>query len=309
MSDRVLLLYTHWQQDYWEKPKEAPYPRRSYKELPEWNRLANNCPLPALGVYIRGKVRGVYRDYTNCLFVYLKVVGMRFDKDTEQPYFHVEPIGKSSTPSRNLLEQFPATGLFLAVDRTNILETLKALGEEPPKEWIELMGVKEPITISWRDFLGRYFSDLIDGNLGDNDFEDRCTQLLISLGFEVEQLGHKVVGEYPDGEALLDDIVIVYDCKNISDYKPSAGDRRKLNEYVRDAKLKYKDKDVYGIFIAKGFEVPQTGDLFYVPASSLVYLLYKKIRLGKKFTLSPLRKILVKKEKLDRVLIDNEWRI
>jgi len=307
MSGRVLVLCTHWSEDYWTRPREAPYPGRSYKELPEWDKLVNSCPLPALGVYIRGRLRGEYVDRTHKEIVYLKVTGMRFDEETEQPYFRIEPICESSIPSKIFLESFPAISLFTVVEGTKILEILKALGEEPPKEWIELIGAGKPI-IGWRDYVGKYFLDLIDGELSDNDFEDRCYQLLTSLGFEVEQLGHKVVGEYPDGEAKIDDIIIVYDCKNTFDYKPNAEDRRKLNEYVRDAKLKYKDKSVYGTFIARNFGDSQKGDLFYFPVSSLVYLLYKKIILGRKFSLSPFRKILAKKEVLNQTLIDNEWR-
>jgi len=304
VSGRVLILYTCWEpEDYWGQTKEAPYPGRSYKELPEWDKLASSCPLPALGVYIRCKDK----DRTHKEFVYLKLLGMRFDEKTEQPYFHVEPIRKAFLPSGKFLKFFPATNLFIAVDGNRVLEILRALGEEPPEKWMELIGTKRP-AISWRNYIGKYFLDLMDEDLSDNDFEDRCSQLLISLGFEVEQLGHKVIGEYPDGEATLDDIVIVYDCKNVSEYNPSAEDKRKLNEYIADAKLKYKDKDVYGMFIAKSFETVETGDLFYVPVSSLTYLLYKKIKLGKKFSLSPFRKILAKKKRLDQTLIDNEWR-
>jgi len=307
MSDRVLVLYTHWSEDYWTRAREAPYPGRSYRELPEWDKLVNSCPLPALGVYIKGRLKGEHVDRTHKEIVYLKVTGMRFNEGTEQPYFRIEPIRESSIPSKVFLESFPATSLFTVVEVTKILEILKALGEEPPKEWIELIEARKPV-IGWRDYVGKYFLDLIDGELNDNDFEDRCYHLLTSLGFEVEQLGHKVVGEYPDGEAKIDEIIIVYDCKNIFDYKPNAEDRRKLNEYVRDAKLKYKNKNVYGAFIARNFEDLQKGDLFYFPVSSLVYLLYKKIMLGRKFSLSPFRKILAKKEALNQTLIDNEWR-
>lgn len=308
MGSRVLVLYTHWSEDYWEQSKEAPYPKRSYRELQEWDKLVNNCPLPALGVYTEGILKGKYVDHTHKEFVYLTVVGMRFDEETEQPYFRIEPLQKSSTPSEAFLKLYPTTGLFTVAETNRILEILKALNESPPKEWVELIEVEKPV-ISWRDYIGKYFLELIDRDLSDNEFENRCFQLLISLGFEVTQLGHKVIGEYPDGEAIMDDVVIVYDCKNIFGYAPNAEDKRKLAEYVRDAKLKYRDKNVYGVFVARSFEAVQTGDFFHFPVSSLVYLLYKKMVLGGKFALSPFRKILAKKERLDQTLIDNEWRI
>jgi len=309
VSGRVLILYTHWEpEDYWEQPREAPYPGRSYRELPEWDELAKSCPLPALGVYTKGRLKkDKYVDRTHKEFVYLRLLGMRFDRESGQPYFLIEPISRASRPSREFLKSFPATNLFAVVDGDRILAVLRALGEEPPEDWVKLIGTKR-FTISWRDYVGKYFLDLIDENLSNDDFEDRCWRLLVSLGFEVEQLGHKVIGEYPDGEATLDDVVIVYDCKNISEYNPSAEDKRKLNGYVQDAKLKHKDKIVYGMFIAKSFDAMQTGDLFYVPVSSLVYLLYKKLMLGRRFSLSPFRKILAKKERIDETLIDNEWR-
>jgi len=107
---------------------------------------------------------------------------------------------------------------------------------------------------------------------------------------------------------LDDDIVVVYDCKNISDYVPSAEDRRKLKEYIENAKLKYVDKNIYGVFIAKSFADTQKGDTFYFPISSLVYLLYKKMVLGRKFDLAPFRKIFARKDRLSRTLIGNEWK-
>lgn len=33
LMKRALVLETAWAEDYWESAKEAPYPKRSYKEL------------------------------------------------------------------------------------------------------------------------------------------------------------------------------------------------------------------------------------------------------------------------------------
>jgi len=305
--DKVIILCTAWKEDYWETPKEAPYPKRQYTELPEWDNLARNCPLAGLGVYIKQRVSREERDYRDRNFVYLRINGMRYDKNTKQPFFNFEPISASRVSSKKLLEQLPLTRLFSAIKIEELLSILEILGEKPPDRWLELTKV-EKITWSWRDYVGLYFLELIDRDLSDREFEDRIATLFRALGFKVNQYGHTVVGEYPDGEAWLDDdIVLVYDCKNSHEFTPSAEDRRKLEQYIRDARDKYKDKEVYGIFVAKSFGTTQTSYLFF-PAGALVYLLYKKISLGNTFTLAPFRKIIRKKEYLDQTLIDNEWR-
>lgn len=300
-KDRVIILCTAWRPDYWEISQEAPYPKRRYTELPEWETLASNCPLAGLGVYSKGK-KG---DYRNRNFVYLKINGMRYDEN-KQPYFHFEPIKISKTSSKRLLEQLPSLSLFSAIKGEDLLNILETLGEQPPQEWMELFTVEKPAK-SWRNYIGIRFLELIDKDLSDAEFEDRVFELFKALGFEVTQFGHKVVGEYPDGEIKLDeDIILVYDCKNSHEFVPKAEDRRKLNQYIEDARNKYKNKEIYGVFVAKSFGSPQTSHLFF-SIGSLVYLLYKKTVLGNAFTLAPFRKIIRKKEYLDQTLIDNEW--
>lgn len=306
-KDRILILCTAWGSDYWETPKEAPYPKRQYTALPEWETLASNCPLAGLGVYIKQRVSGEERDYRDKNFVYLKIKGMRYDKNTKQPYFNFEPIKTSKTSSKRLLEQLPSIPLFSAIKSEDLLNILKILGEQPLQEWVKLIIFEKP-TKSWRDYIGVRFLELIDKDVGDTEFEDRVAELFKALGFKVSQLRHKVVGEYPDGEINFDeDIILVYDCKNSYDFVPSAEDRRKLDQYIEDAKNKYKNKEVYGIFVAKSFGSSQPSHLFF-SVGSLVYLLHKKMVLGRTFTLAPFRKIIRRKEYLDQTLIDTEWR-
>ncbi|MCW7078377.1 MAG: restriction endonuclease [Canidatus Methanoxibalbensis ujae] len=306
-KDRVIILCTAWSPDYWETSKEAPYPKRRYTDLPEWKTLASNCPLAGLGVYIKQRIKGRDIDHRDKKFVYLKIKKMKYDRNTGQPYFNFDPIKASETSSKRLLEQLPSLLLFSTIKSEDLLKILKILGEEPPQEWMELITAEKPAK-SWRDYVGVRFLELIDRDLGNEEFEDRVAELFKALGFKVTQFGHKVVGEYPDGEIELDeDIILVYDCKNSHDFVPSAEDRRKLNQYIEDAKNKYKNKEIYGIFVAKSFDSIQTSHLFF-PIGSLVYLLYKKIALGNAFTLAPFRKIIRKKEYLNQTLIDNEWR-
>jgi len=266
MVNRVIILCTAWSEDYWETPREAPYPRRRYTELREWDNLARSCPVAGLGVYIKQRVSGEERDYRNRNFVYLKN-GMRYDKrydkNTEQPYFSFEPLGTSNVSSRKLLEQLPSLPLFSTIKTEELLHIFEILNEQPPQEWIELTKV-ERVAKSWRDYVGQRFLDLIDRSLSDTEFEDRVAELFKALGFKVIQFGHKVVGEYPDGEAFIDeDVVLVYDCKNVDEFMPNAEDRRKIEQYANDARSKYRNKEVYEVFVAKSFGGAQESYLFF----------------------------------------------
>lgn len=139
MADRIIILCTTWAEDYWERPKEAPYPKTRYKDLPDWDNLAQSCPLPGLGIYIKQRDR----DYTHRNFVFLRIDGMRFDKENEQPCFSFTPIGVSTLPSRTFIEQFPygSIRLFSALKADNVLEALRAIGVNPPEEWLRLIEV------------------------------------------------------------------------------------------------------------------------------------------------------------------------
>ena len=96
---KILLLATVWQPDYWESDKEAPYPKHKYTDLPEWDDLSKSCPLPGIGRYSK--------DFSQNTFVYLKIMGMKYDPDTEQPYFDFKTITKSKTESRRLEDKLP----------------------------------------------------------------------------------------------------------------------------------------------------------------------------------------------------------
>jgi hypothetical protein len=90
---KVLLLATGRSDTYWNSPRAADYSGRSYKDPPEWESLASNCPLPGIGIYIKQKGK----DFSSRHFVYLKIKGMRYDSNSETPYFDFEPVGISLT--------------------------------------------------------------------------------------------------------------------------------------------------------------------------------------------------------------------
>jgi mRNA-degrading endonuclease YafQ of YafQ-DinJ toxin-antitoxin module len=301
---QVILLATDWDPNYWESNKEAPYPKRKYTELPGWEELSKNCPLAGLGIYSKLKKN----DLTKIPFVYLKIIGMRYESNTHEPHFNFELIKKSKTESKRLIDRLPEENkkLFSAIEAGQLIKILYEIGEEPPKEWFELIElVRTPV--SWEEYIGKYFLKLKDVNISNSEFEDIVAKLLNALGFDITQKGHKIEGEFADGIAAFEnDYAIVYDCKNIYDYIPTANDKRALEKYFNDERKVRKEKYLYKAFIAKSFGEAQR-DIFYLSVDSLLYLLYKKLTMGSKFTLLPFKKILDNNIMLTIKIINKEW--
>ncbi len=301
----VLILATAWTSDYWESDKEALYPKTKYTDLPEWDDLSKCCPLPGIGRYIKQKDK----DFTSNHFVYLKITGMRYDSSTKQPYFDFKTLTKSLRESRVLESKLTGVNkkLFSVIDPTKLIEILKDIGEEPPEEWKKLIKMEEKI-FHWKDYIGKYFLEIEDGTLSNDEFEDRIFVLLNAIGFNVTQKGHTLSGEYSDGIASFDDYALVYDCKNSSNFSQSSADMRAIAKYLEDEKRIRREKKMFPAFIAKSFGQPSRGDVFYFTTNSLIYLLSKKLQLGSKFTLDPIKKILENKTPLTEEIIDKEWR-
>lgn len=304
MMKKTLLLATGWENDYWELDKKAPYPKKSYTELAEWDELSKNCPLPGIGRYIKQK----NNDFSRIPFVYLEIKGLSYDPSTKQPYFTFRFLRKSNTESIKLENRLPMNNrkLFSAIQSQELIEILKDIGEEPPEEWKKLLEIKEEI-FHWKNYLGKYFLEIEERSLSNDEFEDRVANLLNALGFNVVQKGHKIQGEYPDGIFSFDDYVMVYDCKNMWNYTPSAEEESAIRKYLSDEiKIRSKEK-LFCAFIAKNFKGERKKGIFYLPINSLLYLLYKKLILGSKFTLSPLKKIFEDSSQLMTETIDKEW--
>jgi hypothetical protein len=82
----------------------------------------------------------------------------------------------------------------------------------------------------------------------------------------------------------------------------------RLKDILNDEKKIRRDEKFYPTFIAKSFGPQRGKDIFYLDVSSLIYLLYKKLKLGSKFNLRPIKKILEKETQLREDIIDNEWK-
>lgn len=299
---KILLLATKWTDAYWESDSEAPYKQAKYTDLPGWNDLSNSCPLPGIGRY--------FGDFSRNSFVYLTINGMGYDPGTEQPYFAFQTLEKSQTESRILDGKLPKKnrGLFSVIEPEELLIILQNIGENPPEKWRKLIETKEKTT-GWRDYVGKYFLETEEDTLSNDEFEDRVAVLLKALGFKVVQKGHTLVGEFADGiVSFNNDYAIVYDCKNTQSFFPTAADDRAIQKYWGDEKKIRGEQNIYCAFVAKSFTKEGEKSAFYLPISSLLYLLYKKLFLGSKFTLSPLKKILDNRISLKAETIDNEWR-
>jgi hypothetical protein len=157
---------------------------------------------------------------------------MRYDENTLEPCFSFEPIRSSGIPSSRLSTSLRIRRLFWAIDFNQAREHLSRIGATPPTEWIELAELRK-IPVSWRDWIGGYFLDIERSSLSNNEFEDRIVDLLKALGFDVTQKGHTLRGEYPDGIFSFEGYAVVYDCKNISNFSPSADDIRAIKGYLK----------------------------------------------------------------------------
>lgn len=307
---KILILATKppWAPNYWSDSPNAKYPKLKYSALPAWNSLADSCPLPALGIY--------FRDYSREPFVYLKLKGMSYDSQSEEPSFDTQTIGSSNGESQTLIDKLPSSNkwrsgepkYFSSIEPKQLKDILQELSEDPPEEWKKLIQLKEQLA-TWRDYVGRHFLEIEEKDSSPYEFEDRIAALLNSLNFDVSQKGHKLAGEYADGIASFEDYQIVYDCKNTLNFLPSADDMRAIQKYLSDEKKIRKEKNIFPAFIAKSFKQGSRGDVFYFTVGALIYLLYKRLSLGPKFTLAPIKKILENKTPLTNEIIDKEWRV
>lgn len=289
MLKPVIVLYTHWEPDYWEKPRDAPYPRLNYKDLSNWDKLCALLPLPGLGVYTKGRVKEKYVDYRDRPLVYLCVKNMRYNENKE-PIFSIEPIGVGRVESVKFLEKVGPHRLFGARSFEEVEGKLRSLDEDPLSEWMKL--AKEVEVKDWRSWVGEHFLKLESRYVSNEEFEDIVADVFRALGFDIEQLGHKKKGACPDGLAIARlpyNFALIYDCKNIEEYYPTESDKRALRSYVEEWKPRIQDRyknvnRVISCFIAKSFKDRKGADI-YLDFTALLRLLYEKLNKGRDFTL------------------------
>jgi hypothetical protein len=286
----VLVLCTFWRGDYWESDKVAPYPRKSIKPV---QHLKNTLPLVGVGVYTKGRDRD-FTAQSPCFLIIKNIT----ENEKGEPQFDFHYVSKmQGITSSMLLNEIGIRNLFFSVPEERVLFVLEKFGIKPPPEWQKLLEAKPPSALSWQNWIGKHFQDILQ-TISNNDYEDRIAEIFNALGFEVEQLGHKKEGEYPDGIAYSKDFAIVYDCKNRSNYFLSASDKRAIIKYIQDAKRRIEErrgiKKVYFALIAHSYDkIESISDIekeifskgFLFTSEAMLYLLFKKISLGSSFLL------------------------
>ena len=293
--EEILVLCTSWEVDYWEIDKIAPYPKRSIKPV---EHLKNALPMPAIGVYIKQRER----DFTNRPPCFLIVRDIS-ENDKGEPLFDFHFVAKiEGVTSHGFLSEIGGKGLFFTVPQKKSLKALRKFGIEPPAKWKMLL--EEKTQPSWLDWLGKRFQEILQP-ISNPEYENRVAEIFNALGFEVEQMGHKREGEYPDGIIYSRDFVVVYDCKNRSNYFLDAKDKRAMIRYVKYSKRRIKEQrdidKVYFAFVAHSYgnvknisdiekETSTKGLLF--TSEALVYLTFKKLSLGRSFLLADFEELI-----------------
>jgi hypothetical protein len=288
MTD-VLILCTWWEVDYWENDKVAPYTKRTIKPV---QHLKNSLPLPAIGIYTKGRDK----DYTSQPPCFLTIKSID-ENEKSEPLFDFHYISKiEKLTSFTLLKEIGIRDLFFTVPQEKILNILERFNIKPPSEWQKLLEAKP--SPFWLEWIGKHFQDILQP-ISNPEYEDRIAEILHALGFEVEQLGHRKEGEYPDGIAYSKDFAVIYDCKNRSNYFLNANDKRAMIKYVNYVKRRIQEQKgmekVYFAFIAHSYDnMESISDIeketsskgFLFTSEALLYLLSKKISLGRSFLLA-----------------------
>jgi hypothetical protein len=307
MKDGI-ILETDWQYNYWEKEMPGQYTKSDFRTRPGWEDYRKSCPLPALGMYT-----GRYKDYK---FDYLMIKEIKLNEIGE-PHFDYEFLAKSSTRSEFLDLALPKRNqrFFHTLSNQELRLVISKLKENPPKTWVDLLGGQftpgPSVSVGWEEYVGRYFLEMNQPSLSNQEFEDRVADLLTAIGFDVLQKGHRLEGEYPDGVAsYAGEFALVYDCKNAVKYFPSAEHIRALEKYYKDEKIvTEKHRQLFCGFIAKSFDTQNQKNAYLISTEALLYLLYKKLSLGARFNLKLIKKILVNRSLLTKELIDKEWSV
>ncbi|MEM0010723.1 MAG: hypothetical protein QXJ62_07280 [Nitrososphaeria archaeon] len=304
----VLVLCTSWAEDYWENDRIAPYPRRSLKSI---QQLRNNLPIAGIGAYIKQKGRD-FSSRSPCFLIVRNID----ENEKGEPQFDIHFISKmEGIPSSKFLGEVGARDLFSAIPQEKVLGVLDKLSVKPPLEWKTLL--EEEFLLSWQDWVGKRFQDILKP-ISNPDYEDKVTEIFNALGFEVEQMGYKKEGEYPDGVIYSKDFAIIYDCKNRVNYFLDTKDKRAMINYVQYAKRRIEEQRgisrVYFAFIAHSYgKVENISDIeketstkgLLLTSEALLYLIFKKLSLGRSFLLADFEGLIsnqiVNKENVEKV--------
>lgn len=310
----IILLSTILQSNYFNQNVDAPYNISEENYNNYWQPLSQQCPLKGIGFY-RDHPDGRCQSSNN--FVYLRINGIRYDGHRIHFDFHF--LGLSNTQSINFIHSLPYINrnpLFSKIDDI-IFNTIRIdLNLLPSQDWNNIALIIQPPPPppppppqnEINNFIGNYFLEIKTTILGNNEFEDRIFNLLTALGFETSQRGHIIRGAFPDGYAFFNNNILVYDCKNSINYFPHAEDRLAMDNYIQQSLNLFPEfNNYFPVFIAKSFSNNLPINYKCINIDSLLYLYYKKIRMGVEFHLNPLINILLHNQYITRNMINANW--
>lgn len=303
--NKIIMLKTNWANNYWSQEQlGAPY-RTQYINLPLEN-LRRLLPLPAIGIYIDGDSG----DFSREPFQFMKIMGI--NEEGENIKFHTIPLPTETIASVQVPRR--TNNLFEVIEHPQqIIAWLNEQTITSPPEWLELVNRQPQPTNqeTWQDWIGEHFKKLNSNNISNDEFEDIVADIFRAIGFEVEQMGHKRPGAFPDGILKTSSqlgFAFVYDCKNSSNYHLPAADSRAMSDYLENEQRRLREGEpnlkVYPLFIAKSFS-NNFGEAGFT-ADNLLYLLYKRLKLGKNFSLLPFEEAW-RRKKIAKDFIDKNW--
>ena len=288
----VLILCTGWSENYWETNSMVRYPGRGLETI---QYLKEGLPLAGIGVYIKHRDKDLSSN-PPCFLIVNEIN----ENDRGELQFSIQFVSKiENLPSHRLLSRIGFQDLFFSMPGEKLLEVLDRLGVRIPSQWRML--VEE--SLRWRDWIGKHFQEVLKP-ASNEDYEDRVAEIFRAIGFEVDQFGYRKEGEYPDGIIYAKDFAVVYDYKNRFNYSLDARDKRAMISYVQQARRRIEEqygiRKVYFAFIAPSYgnvdylsdiekDSSTKGALF--TSEALLYLLFKKLSMGKSFLLADFEKL------------------
>jgi len=312
---KFIILSTDWKFNYWSTGGRGKYTKCNFTKCENWQEFRDNCPIPALGIY--------FGNYIEHKIDYLVINGIELENISGEPTFDYKYLGTDNFhKSTEIWSKIPNSNqyLFYTFNDDFIYKIISELNLNPPQKWLDLLGDEftreEEIRnleklIDWKSLIGNYFVEITSKDINNTEFEDRVCDLLVAIGFGVEQKGHKIIGKYPDGVACFNDFAMVYDCKNRTNYYPNTSDFRAINEYYNNEKrVDIAKRQLFKVFIAKSFDnkIPtNVSNMSYIDINLLLYLLAKKTIQGNEFNLQRFVLLLNQNRHLNLDDIDNEF--
>lgn len=308
----VIILTTHWTEDYWYKNGKAPYTKyfEPLKNIPKQEYRA-------IGVYTKGKLKGEPIDRSHLKPSFLQVSGIRHHKVSGHLIVSYQFLNeKLDMPSKVIYdeirsldrfrgERFLPLCFYLEDDEWQAIRE-KLNIDKVPDGWQKLAEVKteEP-------WLGNYFMAM--KNYDWRRYEQAVSACFHVIGFRVNALGYRREEErVPDGYLYTplgldfpkeDSFWVTYDCKSRKNYPSSeddvAKDERAMVEYIQDHEKIVSGEGIipsnkFFLFVAHGFhryavemckkisnKTKAMGAL--LTTDTLLYLTSKRLKTGYRF--------------------------